>query len=48
MPDQSEIEFLEDINALLSQTIEQQLDPWAAIKALADEVRERIGEIDEG
>ena len=44
--DQTELEFLEDINALISQTLEEKRDPWVALRMLADEVRERIGEIE--
>ncbi|HEY2617835.1 MAG TPA: hypothetical protein VGI78_10890 [Acetobacteraceae bacterium] len=50
MPDphtETELQFLEDINAMISQTLEEQRDPWAALKALADEVRARLAELEE-
>ncbi len=39
---ETELDFLNDMNALISQTLEEQGDPWAALKTLANEVRERI------
>lgn len=44
---QTELEFLNDLNALLSQTIEEQRDPWAALKAMAEEVRNRIDDLEQ-
>jgi hypothetical protein len=41
------LEFLNDLNALISQALEDQTDPWVALKAMADEVRGRIGELEE-
>jgi hypothetical protein len=32
----TELEFLEDINALVSQTFEEHDDPWAALRTLAN------------
>jgi hypothetical protein len=45
--EQTELVFLEDINSLISQTLEEQSDPWQALQTLADEVRERIRELEE-
>jgi hypothetical protein len=45
---ETELEFLLDLNALISQTLEEHRDPWAAIKTLANEVRNRIGDLEEG
>jgi hypothetical protein len=39
---ETELEFLQDLNALISQTLEEQGDPWAALKTMANEVRNRI------
>jgi hypothetical protein len=47
VPEETELEFLQDMNALLSETIEQQGDPWRALKTLANEVRNRISDLDE-
>lgn len=44
--DQTELEFLNDMNALLSDTLETKgADPWQALRALANEVRSRIDEL---
>jgi hypothetical protein len=45
--EQTELAFLEDINAVISQTLEERSDPWQALQTLADEVRERISEVEE-
>ena len=44
--EQTELEFLEDMNALISQTIEENGDPWKALKTLANEVRNRISDLE--
>jgi hypothetical protein len=46
--DETELEFLQDINALISQTLEENGDAVAALKTLANEVRNRISDIEEG
>jgi hypothetical protein len=43
----TELAFLEDLNALISETIEEGRDPWQALKTLAQEVRERIGQLED-
>ena len=43
---ETELEFLNDMNALISQTLEEHGDALAALKTLADEVRERISELE--
>jgi hypothetical protein len=43
---ETEVEFLNDVNALISQTLEEQLDPWDALKALASEIRNRIDNLE--
>ena len=45
--DQTELEFLNDLNALISQTLEEKHDPWETLQLLAGEVRERIGELED-
>jgi hypothetical protein len=47
--DQTEVGFLEDLNALVSAALESRPggDPWAVLKQLADEIRERIGQLEE-
>jgi hypothetical protein len=44
---QTELEFLDDINAVISQTLDDGQDPVQALKTLANEVRERIRQLDE-
>jgi hypothetical protein len=39
---QDELAFLEDINALISQALEENGDPIVVLKVLAGEVRARI------
>jgi hypothetical protein len=47
MSTQTELEFLEDVNAVISQTLEEQGDPWQALKFLANEVRNRITDLEQ-
>ena len=44
---ETELEFLQDMNALISQTLEEKGDPWHALKTLANEVRNRISDLEE-
>lgn len=45
--DQTELEFLQDMNALISQTLEEKGDPLATLKTLANEIRGRIDDLEE-
>jgi hypothetical protein len=45
--EQTELEFLQDMNALISQTLEEHGDPWRPLKMLANEVRNRISDLEE-
>ena len=45
--DQTELEFLNDMNALISQTLEENGDPLVTLKVLANEVRNRISDLEE-
>lgn len=48
MDDQTELEFLQDMNALISHTLETKgADPWHALRTLANEVRNRITDLEE-
>jgi hypothetical protein len=44
--DQTELEFLQDMNALISEALEEGGDPLAALKILANEVRNRIDDLE--
>lgn len=43
----NEIEFLEDLNALVSGAFdERDIDPMVVLRTLANEIRERIAELE--
>ncbi len=44
--EETELDFLQDINALISQTIEEHDDSWTALRILANEVRNRISDLE--
>jgi hypothetical protein len=44
---QTELEFLDDITALISQTLDEGRDPVQALKTMANEVHERIRQLEE-
>ncbi len=43
---ETELEFLNDINALISQVLEENGDPWQALRTLANEVRNRLSDLE--
>jgi hypothetical protein len=43
----TELEFLDDISNIISQTLDEGHDPVHTLKTLANEVRERIQQLEE-
>lgn len=46
--EQTELEFLQDMNALLSEALEGKAEAAATLRAVANEIRNRISDLEEG